>query len=105
MGDLNRDLLQETIKKIWLEYMESFGLKQIIESPTRVTNNSRTLIDHIYCNTLNDITTVNMPIVGLIDHLPVFVTRKINSASAVKKSHFTISYRAFKNFNEGEFLQ
>ena len=27
----------------------------------------------------------------------------INSLSAVKKSHSTISYRSFKNFNEQEF--
>ena len=58
--------------------MELFGLTQIIESPTRVTNISRTLIDHIYCNTPNNIMTVNIPTVGLNDHFPVFVTRKIH---------------------------
>ena len=68
--------------------MESFGLTQIIESPTRVTNNSRTLIDHIYCNTPNNIMTVNIPTVGLSDCFPVFVTRKINSSSAVKEISF-----------------
>ena len=34
MGDYNRDLFQENLKITWLEYMESFGLKQFIESPT-----------------------------------------------------------------------
>ena len=34
MGDVYRDLFQENLKITWLEYMESFGLKQIIESPT-----------------------------------------------------------------------
>ena len=103
MGDINRDLLQDNIKRTWLEYMESFGLHQIIESPTRVTNHSRTLIDHIYCNTPNNVLCVNVPNLGLSDHFPIFVTRKINSLSSVKNSHFTITYRSFKKFNEEEF--
>ena len=104
LGDFNRDLLQENIRKPWLEYMESFGLKQIIESPTRITNFSETLIDHIYCNTLCNILSIDVPILGLSDHFPIFITRKINSFSVHKKSHFSISYRSFKNFNETEFI-
>ena len=95
MGDFNRDLFQENLKITWLEYMESFGLKQIIVSPTRVTDNSKTLIDYIYCNTPNNMISVDVPILGLSDHFPIFATRKINSLSAVKKSHFTISYTGF----------
>ena len=64
MGDFNRDLFQENLKKTCLEYMESFALKQIIESPTRVTDNSRTLIDHIYCNIPNNIISVDVPTLG-----------------------------------------
>ena len=60
MGDFNRDLLQENLKSTWLEYMESFGFKQIIESPTRVTDNSRTLIDYIYYTTPNNIISVDV---------------------------------------------
>ena len=48
MGDFNRDLLQVNIKKTWLEYMESFGLEQIVKSPTRITNHSETLIDRFW---------------------------------------------------------
>ena len=91
------------IKRTWLEYIKSFGLHQIIESPTRVTNHSRTLIDHIYCNTPNNVLCVNVPKLGLSDHFPIFVTRKINSLTSVKNSHFTITYRSFKGFNEENF--
>ena len=38
------------IKK-YLEFCKTFGLKQLIKSPTRVTPNSSTLIDHILTNT------------------------------------------------------
>ena len=35
--------------------MESFGLEQIVKSPTRITDHSETLIDHIYCNNLRNV--------------------------------------------------
>ena len=54
-------LIGDFLKITWLEYMESFGLKQIIESPTRVTDNSKTLIDHRYCNTPNNIISADVP--------------------------------------------
>ena len=104
IGDFNLDLLQESIRKSWLEYMESFGLKQVIEFPTRVTNYSKTLIDHIYCNTQCNFLSVDVPILGLSDHFPIFVSRKINSFSIHKKSHYSISYRFFRNFSEAEFI-
>ena len=104
MGDFNRDLLQANTKKTWLEYMESFGLEHIVKSPTRITDHSETLIDHIYCNSLSNVLSTKVPILGLSDHFPVFVTGKLNSSSALKKSHHSISYRSFKNFNETEFI-
>ena len=84
MGDFNRDLLQVNTKKTWLEYMESFGLEQIVMSPTRITDHSETLIDHIYCNSLSNVLSTKVPILGLSDHFPVFVTRKLNSSSVLK---------------------
>ena len=50
MGGINRDLLNSQIKKVWTDYMEPFGLTQLVSEATRVTNDSRTLIDHIYSN-------------------------------------------------------
>ena len=103
LGDVNRDLLNENIQKSWLEYTESFGLSQLVSEATRVTNNSRTLIDHIYCNTRENISFIDVPTVGLSDHFPVFFTRKINSP-LLKSKHITISYRSYKNFDENKFI-
>lgn len=58
LGDLNRDLLNDQIKMPWLEYIEQFGLFQQGTEPTRQTNNSSTLIDHIYCNTPSNVVSV-----------------------------------------------
>ena len=104
MGDFNRDLMQDNIKQSWLEYMESFGLHQIVNMPTRVTDQSATLIDHIYSNTYANILTSVVPKLGLSDHFPIFVSRKTNGASDVKNTHYTISYRSFKNFDENKFI-
>ena len=104
MGDFNRDLMQGNIKQSWLEYMESFGLHQIVNMPTRVTDQSATLIDHIYSNTYANVLTSVVPKLGLSDHFPVFVSRKTNGASDVKNTHYTISYRSFKNFDENKFI-
>ena len=104
MGDFNRDLMQENIKHFWLEYMESFGLYQFISIPTRVTDQSATLIDHIYSNTPANILMTAVPHIGLSDHFPVFISRKTNGSYSLKNTHYTISYRSFKNFDENKFI-
>ena len=103
LGDFNRDLLNDHVKNPWLDYAESFGLTQIIQDATRVTNSSTTLIDHIYCNVRENVTFVEVPKIGLSDHFPIFFTRKQNSCLP-KKKHHTITYRSFKNFDENKFI-
>ena len=102
LGDFNRDLLNINIKKPWLDYIEQFGLFQKVTQAARETESSKTLIDHIYCNTPGNLATVTVPKTGLSDHYPIFMTRKINS-STPKKEHYTIKYRSFKNFSETDF--
>ena len=40
--------------KKYLEFFKTFGLKKILKSPTRVTPNTSTLIDHILTNNTNE---------------------------------------------------
>ena len=77
MGDFNRDLLNVQIKKHWTEYTEPFCLTQILSEATRVTNDTRKLIDHIYSNCQafrlsKCINSLNIPNVGLSDHFLIF---------------------------------
>ena len=99
---MNSDLLNERIKKSWLEYLEPFGLIHKVTQATRKSATSETLIDHIYCNTEVNINSVDVPQLGFIDHFPVFLTHK-TSCSTPKFTHHTISYCSFKNFNEQTF--
>ena len=104
LGDFNRDLMQNNIKQSWLEYMETFGLYQFVTVPTRVTDQSATLIDHVYSNTHSNILMTTVPHIGLSDHFPIFISRKTNGSCSLKNTHYTISYRSFKNFDENKFI-
>ncbi|MCG8034833.1 MAG: hypothetical protein JAZ03_22035 [Candidatus Thiodiazotropha taylori] len=103
LGDFNRDLLNDQVGKSWLDYTETFGITQYVREATRVTNSSKTLIDHIYSNFSENITFVDVPKIGLSDHFPIFFTRKMNSVLP-KTEHHTITYRSFKNFDENKFI-
>ena len=103
MGDINRDLLNSHIRNVWSEYMESFGLYQLVSGATRVTNDSQTLIDHIYSNCPENVNSLDIPKIGLSDHFPVFFTRKMH-VQPPKRKHYTISYRSFKTFDESKFV-
>ena len=103
LGDINRNLLDSQIKRAWRDDMEPFGLTQFVSEPTRVTSDSRTLIDHVYAKCPENVRSVLVPKIGLSDHFPVFVTRKMHNHMP-KEKHFTISYRSFKNFDEAKFI-
>ena len=102
LGDVNRDLLNRQIKTSWSEYMEPFGLDQLVSEATRVTSTSKTLIDHIYSNCPENVTSIDVPKIGLSDHFPIFFTRKMH-VQPKKGKHYTISYRSFKDFDETKF--
>ena len=51
MGDINIDIMSDKKDKLqesWISLTTNIQLNQIIKEPTRVTNTSETLIDHIY---------------------------------------------------------
>ena len=102
IGDFNRDLLNDQIKNDWLDFTISLGLNQLIIMPTRVNQKSSTLIDHIYTNMPDNITSTCVPNIGISDHHAVFCNRKLN-ASVPKAIHSTIQYRSYKAFNENDF--
>ena len=72
-----------------------FGLKQLIEVPTRVTCSSSTIIDHILASFPNRVSQQGVIDVGLSDHQIIYCTRKI---SRIKRgTHKQIRYRSLKN--------
>ena len=99
------------IKKIklqesWISLTSNVQLNQIIKEPTRVTNTSETLIDHIYVS--DDFPVLySSPIkYSISDHFPVFAVFKMTSIDYNKNDgrHKTITYRKYNNFNSATFL-
>ena len=99
LGDFNIDLLNTTTSesKRLLCLMKNQGLHQMQNNPTRITENSSTLINHHYCTHPEHVLNISSPVLGLSDHNPTVLERKQNAnLKSNKKSHFTITYRSLK---------
>ena len=100
---LNGSTPIETILKKYKTFCSSFSLLQIINSPTRVTSNTSSLIDHILTNANDKISNSGVIDVGLSDHQLVFCTRKLLKTKF--NFHKKIKCRSFKNYNSEIFIQ
>ena len=74
MGDFNIDLKYGTHQKTndLTNSMITKGYLPLITKPTRITNHSATLIDHIYSNTTSQNYTSGIIISDLADHFGTF---------------------------------
>ena len=105
LGDLNFNLLQDNSNsKSWTRTFNSLHLKQIIDQPTRVTDTSETLIDHVYTDVPGNITEHTVPHYSISDHFPVCITRKLNNICESGPVHNSISYRDIRHLDEQQFL-
>jgi hypothetical protein len=77
------------------------NLKQIIESPTRITDISQSLIDVILVSSPNTVRDSGVLNCTISDHLQVYVTLKLKST---KLSPTDITVRSYKNFDPGSFV-
>ena len=100
VGDFNVNLLQTCIDGKAVELLtslESTGLHQIITSPTRVTRDSSSLIDHIYTNISKYKMHSGIIETDISDHFPVFVA--FENFSCISKNgpnkRITRSYRYY----------
>ena len=99
LGEVNKNVIKGANKvsskiKKYLEICKTFWIKQLIKSPTRVTTNTSTLIDHIFTNTNEKNTQYGLINIKLSDHQMIFCTRKIRKEKV--GGHKQISFRPFK---------
>ncbi|MCV6636078.1 hypothetical protein, partial [Candidatus Albibeggiatoa sp. nov. NOAA] len=104
MGDMNCDLLSSDniYVRALLNVTDVYGLKQLIDEPTRITPSTSTLIDLIFTTHQDNILCSGVSHVGISDHSLVYAYRKI-SIPPVSKGINLISYRQFKHFNRTNF--
>ena len=69
-GDFNIDLLKIGEHE-FLNVMNLFSLSPTVNYPTRVTDNSATLIDNIFSNFIQEITDPTIIIHDCADHFPI----------------------------------
>ena len=83
----------------------TFNLSQLIDVPTRITDNTSTLIDLIYALNLSFITKSGVLHLGISDHFGIFATRSTRNAKKSQQDHLNIEYRDLKASNEAKFLE
>lgn len=104
MGDFNicvidnKSHLSQTYNKV----LKLFGLKQLIKGVTRLTDTSKSLIDHILCNSSEKISQSGVISSGLSDHFITYCTRKI--PKYICNKHNNIKIRSSKNYDKTEFV-
>ena len=104
-GDFNFNFVNSnSVNSRWNRIINTFNLNQLITQPTRVTQTSSSIIDHIYTNTPQNICHTAVPVLSISDHYPIFFTRKTNLKNKKGQSHITINYRCLKKFNADNFL-
>ena len=104
LGDFNICLLKNSnLAKNYKNLLKSFNFTQLINSPTRVTQTSSTLIDHIHTSNTDKICQAGVIETGLSDHYITYCTRKV--VRGMINKHNTISTRSMKKYSESSFIE
>ena len=103
LGDMNIDFLKynsHALTEEYLDMLHSNNISPIITKPTRITNYTATLIDHIYTNNTNQIIS-GIATIDISDHLPTFCIVDI----PVQKQKCKRYYRDYSQFDSELYLQ
>ena len=71
MGDYNINLLNYSLPSDFVDLMHSHSFISLINRPTRITENSATLIDNIFVNKPNLSSFQDILVTDISDHLPI----------------------------------
>ena len=103
LGDLNINLINSQkhtpngIKR-YKEFCSLHGIEQLLTSPTRITKNSSSLLDHVLTNSADRISQFGIVNVGLSDHQLIYCTRKITRTRL--NAHKYVKMRSLKYYSE-----
>ena len=104
MGDFNINLLsadRHVPSAHFLDILYSSSFYPLITKPTRVHDNSATLIDNIFCNyhNINNLTNGIM-FTDISDHFPIFT---VNNLTKIDNSVKTVNRRSYNKLNSEKF--
>ena len=106
LGDLNCDLLSETITKSkhLVHTYNTFGLTQVIKEATRTTAETNTLTYHIVTNKKDNIADSGIIPCGIGDHDLVYIIRHARLPK-IKKDPKIVTVRSTKNLNNDTLIK
>ena len=104
LGNFNIDLVPTVYQRnTWINTFQNYNLSQLIKEPTRITHQSKTLIDHIFVS--EDVHVSNSGVLSwfVSDHNPVYVTAKksndISHCEDRATNHKTITYHKYNDLD------
>ena len=106
IGDVNCDLLTDNpscyTKKL-KEITDSFDMTQLIKEATRVTENSESLIDHIYTTCPDKVIKSGVLHTGMSDHSFVYTVIGKERHTSVNGHKYSVN-RNYKHFDDVAFM-
>ena len=78
-------------------------MQQLISVPTRITENTATVTDHVLTNSSHKITQSGVIELNLSDHELIYCTRKTNKFKSNK--HNELNIRSMKNYTAENFVE
>jgi exonuclease III len=108
VGDFNIDLIKHDTDKHGQELVNlttSQGFLQVISRPTRVTDHSATLIDHIFVNKIHDIYSSGIITCDISDHLCTYVNIALNENLNYNISQSSTGFAKFTEANTQKFRE
>ena len=105
LGDMNICMLHpaSSLSRNYLSVCNLFGLRQLISEPTRVTDISSTILDHILCNNSEKICQSGVITVGISDHYMTYVSRKVVKGQI--NGHKTVKIRSLRNYTRDKLVE
>ena len=86
-----------------MDFGYSYSLQQLISVPTRITENTATLINHVLTNSPHKITQSGVIELNLSDHEWIYFTRKTTKFKSNK--HNELNIRSSKNYTAENFVE
>lgn len=115
-GDFNVDLIKHDSNSSYqnlIDIMSNYGFIQLVSRPTRVTDHSASLIDHLYTNNQEDTISCNVLTTAVSDHLAIVTTINLDNTSSSpyrlantrNNNHTDPAQSEFRVYNEANNLK
>ena len=104
LGDFNINILQHRNESAasYINMLNSNGFFSLLNKPTRITDSSASLIDHVITNNIKCHVTPGIMNYQITDHLPTFIALKNIKKPSSNSVKF---YRCMKQFDSTKFCQ